>query len=256
MAEIYETDVPAEEIEEPKAVSQERRFLEGPHPRGLELVWLIRIFLEFMKGFRKLHFIGPCVTVFGSARFPEGHIYYEQARELGRLLAQQGFVVMTGGGPGIMEAAARGAKEAGGRTVGCNIWLPVEQPVNKYLDQWITFRHFFVRKVMLLKYSYAFIAFPGGFGTMDEIFETATLIQTGKMREFPLMLVGPEFWDPLLNFMKIKFIGEHTIEEKDFAMLGVCGTPEEAVERIRDTVITRFVLSYGSKVRRRWWFFE
>ena len=140
--------------------SDEVRFLEGPQNRTSELLRAVRIFCEFMRGFRALHFVGPCVTVFGSARFSESHPYYEMARQCGSGLAGAGFTVMTGGGPGIMEAANRGAKEAGGRSIGCNIELPEEQKPNRYLDRWITFRHFFVRKVMLVKYSYAFIACP------------------------------------------------------------------------------------------------
>src|SRR5207302_3648648 len=157
------------------------RFLQGPQPRGYELSRAIRIFFELIHGFRSLHFVGPCVTVFGSARFHEDHRYYQMAHAVGALLARAGFTVMTGGGPGIMEAANRGAKEAGGYSVGCNIELPQEQRPNPYLDRWITFHHFFVRKLMLVKYSYAFVALPGGFGTLDEIFETATLIQTAKI---------------------------------------------------------------------------
>ncbi|HYB44324.1 MAG TPA: TIGR00730 family Rossman fold protein, partial [Candidatus Methylomirabilis sp.] len=162
------------------------QFLQGPQRRGFELARALRIFAELMRGFRSFHFLGPCVTVFGSARFGEHHPYYGLAREVGAGLARSGFTVMTGGGPGIMEAANRGAKEAGGRSVGCNIELPEEQRPNGYLDRWITFRYFFVRKLMLIKYSYAFVAMPGGFGTLDELFETATLIQTGKIRDFPI----------------------------------------------------------------------
>ena len=145
----------------------DRRFLAGPQSRLRELLWALRIFVEFIRGFRALHFVGPCVTVFGSARFPEQHRYYDMARRVGAQLARDGFTVMTGGGPGIMEAANRGAKEAGGRSIGCNIELPEEQKPNAYVDRWVTFRHFFVRKVMLVKYSYAFIIMPGGAGTMD-----------------------------------------------------------------------------------------
>ena len=176
------------------------RFLAGPQQRLEELMRAGRIFCEFIRGFRTLHFVGPCVTVFGSARFTENHPYYELARQCGAELAKAGFTVMTGGGPGIMEAANRGAKETGGRSIGCNIQLPREQKPNPFVDQWITFRYFFVRKVMLVKYSYAFIALPGGLGTLDEIFETATLIQTGKIRDFPLVLMGKEYWRPLLEF--------------------------------------------------------
>src|SRR5215467_7977504 len=194
---------------------EERIFLEGPHSRGHELLMLLRIMWELFRGFRLLHFVGPCVTVFGSARFKADHPYYEVGRQVGRELARAGFTVMTGGGPGIMEAANRGAREAGGRSVGCNIELPEEQKPNPYLDRWITFRHFFVRKLMLVKYSYAFVALPGGFGTLDELFETATLIQTGKIREFPLVLVGKAFWAPLLDFFTERLIAEKTISEAD-----------------------------------------
>ena len=158
------------------------RFLRGPQGRLAELVRAVRIFFELMRGFRALHFVGPCVTVFGSARFTEDHPYYRLARKTGAELAKVGLTVITGGGPGIMEAANRGAKEMGGRSIGCNIELPVEQKPNAYLDQWITFRHFFVRKVMLVKYSYAFVALPGGLGTLDEIFEKLDLfraVETG-----------------------------------------------------------------------------
>src|SRR5256885_9838988 len=166
------------------------RFLRGPQRRGFELSRAVQIFLEIVKGFRALPFVGPCVTGFGAARFREDQPHYQLAREVGRRLAQAGFTVMTGGGPGIMEAANRGAKDAGGYSVGCNIELPQEQKPNAYLDRWVTFRHFFVRKLMLVKYSYAFIALPGGFGTLDEIFETAVLIQTHKIQQFPLALMA------------------------------------------------------------------
>ena len=175
------------------ATGEERRFLSGRRPRGLELWHTLRIFFEFIYGYRCLHFVGPCVTVFGSARFDEEHENYALAREMGRRIARAGFTVMTGGGPGIMEAANRGAKDVGGRSVGCNIELPVEQKPNAYLDRWVTFRHFFVRKMMLVKYSYAFVVMPGGFGTLDELFEAATLIQTGKIKSFPVILMGVEY---------------------------------------------------------------
>src|SRR5688572_2460456 len=149
----------------------ETKFLQGPQTRGFELWSAVKVFREMVCGFRKLHFVGPCVTVFGSARFDEHHPYYAMARTVGRYLAESGFTVMTGGGPGVMEAANRGAKDAGGRSLGCNIVLPQEQKPNPYVDTWIDFEHFFVRKLMLIKYSYAFICMPGGFGTLDELFE-------------------------------------------------------------------------------------
>ncbi len=227
------------------------RFLEGPHRRGLELGWAAHIFWEFLRGFRALHFVGPCVTVFGSARFSENHPYYALGRELGAGLARAGFTVMTGGGPGIMEAANRGAKEAGGRSIGCNIALPHEQRPNAYLDRWVTFGHFFVRKVMLVKYSYAFVAMPGGFGTLDEVFETVTLIQTDKIQDFPLVLMGRDFWRPLLDFLRRDLVRAGTIDPEDAARLRVTDSPAEAVASITEVAKRRFGLTYGPHLRRR-----
>jgi uncharacterized protein (TIGR00730 family) len=228
------------------------RFLHGPQPRGFELVRAFKIFVELMRGFRALHFVGPCVTVFGSARFTETQPYYQLAVEVGARLARAGFTVMTGGGPGIMEAANRGAKEAGGYSVGCNIQLAHEQLPNPYLDRWITFQHFYIRKLMLVKYSYAFIALPGGFGTLDEIFETATLIQTAKIKEFPLVLMGREYWGPLLDFLRGRLLVQHTIDPADVERIVVTDSAEEAVERIREIALHRFGLTYGPKLQRRW----
>ena len=233
-----------------------QRFLAGPQPRLRELVWALRIFVEFIRGFRVLHFVGPCVTVFGSARFPETHRYYEMARRVGALLARDGFTVMTGGGPGIMEAANRGAKEAGGRSIGCNIELPEEQKPNAYLDRWVTFRHFFVRRVMLVKYSYAFIAMPGGFGTLDEVSEAATLVQTRKIAGFPIVLVGVEFWKPLLDFMRGTLIKEGTIDPEDVGEFFVTDSPEEAAAHVRHIGLRHFGLTYGPKMKRRWYLGE
>jgi uncharacterized protein (TIGR00730 family) len=238
------------------AVPEIERFLQGPQPRGIELWRAIRIFFEFMKGFRQLHFVGPCVTVFGSARFTEDHACYGLAREIGRQLAQAGFTVMTGGGPGIMEAANRGAKEAGGYSVGCNIELPQEQKPNPYLDRWVSFRHFFVRKVMLVKYSYAFIAMPGGFGTLDEIFETATLIQTHKIKDFPLIIVGKEYWQPLIDLMRGRLVEAKTIDPIDVERIFVTDSAEEAVRLASDAAVRQFGLTYVPKVKRRWFLWE
>jgi uncharacterized protein (TIGR00730 family) len=233
---------------------EEIRFLEGPQKRGVELWRAIRIFFELLGGFRALHFVGPCVTVFGSARFKEDHPYYVMAREAGARLARAGFTVMTGGGPGIMEAANRGAKDVGGASVGCNIELPQEQKPNPYLDKWVTFRHFYVRKLMLVKYSYAFIAMPGGFGTLDEIFETATLIQTGKIQQFPLVLMGKDFWTPLLDFFRQRLIVNKTIDSLDAERITVTDSPHEAVDAIADIALHRFGLTYAARRLKRHWF--
>jgi len=197
----------------------ERRLLAGPRSRTNEFLRVLRIGVEFIRGFRALHFLGPCVTVFGSARFDEQHRYYELARQAGRELAKLGFVVLTGGGPGIMEAANRGAKEVGGRSVGCNIVLPKEQHANPYVDKVVTFHYFFVRKVMLIKYSQAFVIFPGGFGTLDEAYEAATLVQTGKIFNFPLIFFGVDYWQPLFDFMRHTLVAEGTIDRDDLDKL-------------------------------------
>ena len=237
-------------------VPEEIRFLEGPQTRSFELVRAVRIFLEFMRGFRALHYVGPCVTVFGSARFKADHPYYDMARDLGARLARVGFTVLTGGGPGLMEAANRGAREAGGRSIGCNIELPTEQRPNPYLDRWITFRHFYVRKVMLVKYSYAFVALPGGFGTLDEMFEVATLVQTGKVKEFPIVLLGQEYWRPLTDFVRNRLMVEGTIDPGDAQILFTTDSVEEAVAHVADVGMRRFGLGYATRPRRRWFLGE
>ncbi len=236
---------------------RERQFLSGPQSRGFELSFAIKVLFEMLRGFRALHFVGPCVTVFGSARFKEDHHYYLLGRDVGARLAGAGFTVMTGGGPGIMEAANRGAKDAGGRSVGCNIELPKEQYANPYLDVMVNFEHFFVRKIMLVKYSYAFIAMPGGFGTYDEVFEAATLIQTAKIKHFPIVLVGRTYWQPLIDVMRNTLLREGTIDAADIEMLFVTDSAEEAVTYVRAIAIEKFGLKYGArKARRRWWLFE
>jgi uncharacterized protein (TIGR00730 family) len=235
---------------------EEIRFLQGPQQRGFELWRAMRIFFELLGGFRALHFVGPCVTVFGSARFKEDHPYYLLAREVGARLSRAGFTVMTGGGPGIMEAANRGAKDVGGPSVGCNIELPQEQKPNPYLDKWVTFRHFYIRKLMLVKYSYAFIAMPGGYGTLDEIFETATLIQTKKIEQFPLVLVGKDFWQPLVDFFHQKLIVAKTIDPADVDRILVTDSPQEAVDAVADAAMHRFGLTYAPRMKRRWFLWE
>ncbi len=177
-------------------------FLEGPRSRFAEFFTLLRVMRDFLRGFRTLHFVGPCVTVFGSARIKPGDPHYELTRKMGAAIARLGFTVITGGGPGIMEAANRGAKEAGGRSVGCTIELPSEQPTNVYLDRCVRMHYFFARKTLLVKYSYAFVVMPGGAGTLDEFFEALTLIQTGKIKNFPIVIMGTDYWKELLHFIE------------------------------------------------------
>ena len=217
------------------AQTDEARFLAGRSSRWAELMRVIRIAIEFVRGFRKLHFLGPCVTVFGSARFPEGHRYYQLARELGAGLARAGLTVMTGGGPGIMEAANRGCKEAGGVSVGCTIVLPREQKPNPWLDHVVGFYYFFVRKVMLVKYSYAFVVLPGGFGTHDEMSEALTLIQTGKLYDFPVILMGTDYWKRHLDFLQECAEKYGTIAAADLNYICVTDSPDEAVKMITTT---------------------
>ncbi len=218
---------------------EERAFLEGPHSRLSELWFLIRVMWGFLYGFRKLHFVGPLVTVFGSARTEEGSPYYQDARKVGGELAKMGFGVMTGGGPGIMEAANRGAREAGGTSIGCNIILPFEQDPNPYLDVMINFNYFFVRKVMLLKYSYAFVVMPGGAGTMDELFEVITLIQTKKIFNFPVILIGKDYFCELMDFLEL-MVKEGTISPSDLDLFFVTDSVEEAMEHIKVNIIDKY----------------
>lgn len=211
---------------------EEKSFLQGAREHPEELASAGRVFLEFVRGFTKMAELGRCVTVFGSARFPEAHPYYAQARELGRRLAESGYTVVTGGGPGVMEAANRGAREAGGLSVGCNIHLPHEQEPNPYLDRFVEFEYFFVRKVMLVKYSTAFVVMPGGFGTLDEVFETATLMQTGKIEAFPIIAMGTEFWGKLRNFVMDSLLAEGTIDRADLELFQRTDSVDEALRWI------------------------
>ncbi|MGE3075340.1 MAG: TIGR00730 family Rossman fold protein [Dehalococcoidia bacterium] len=235
---------------------EELRFLSGPQQRGSELVRTFRIGWEFLRGFRKLHFVGPCVTVFGSARFGQDHPYYALGRTVGSEIARAGFAVMTGGGPGLMEAANRGARDVGGRSLGCNIQLPMEQEPNPYLDLFVEFRYFFVRKVMLSKYSYAYVALPGGFGTMDELFEILTLIQTGKIRNFPCVLMGSDFWEPLMKFIRDRLVAMGTIDPEDINRFYVTDSPADAAEYIRANAMKNFGLKYQVPPKRRRVLFE
>jgi hypothetical protein len=214
---------------------------------------LARAVGDFVRGFRGLHFAGPCVTVFGSARFGESHPYYAIAREVGRRVSALGFTVMTGGGPGLMEAANRGAQEAGGLSVGCNIELPQEQDVNPYLDKWITCHYFFVRKVILFKYSYAFIALPGGLGTLDELAEALTLIQTGKIHNYPVILVGTEYWQPFLNLLR-SMIQQGAVAEADLDLLLVTDDLDTAMRHLETHAVAAFGLTRMQ--RPAWWLGE
>jgi hypothetical protein len=223
--------------------------LEGPHSRSRELITLVRIMRDFLRGFRVLHFVGPCVTVFGSARTREDNPHYQLAREMGAAITRLGFTVMTGGGPGIMEAANRGAKEAGGRSVGCNIRLPHEQQPNAWLDRSVTMHYFFVRKVLLLKYSYAFVVMPGGAGTLDELFEALTLIQTGKIANFPVVIMGKDYWGELVAFVQ-KMAQSGMISPSDIELVFATDSVDEAIEHIRRRAIEPFGLK---RVERRNW---
>ena len=198
---------------------------------------LFRIMSEFVMGFDVLSQLRPAVTVFGSARTTEHHAGYELARETGRLLGAAGFSLFTGGGPGIMEAANRGAVEVGARSVGLNIRLPEEQEPNPYQTLTLNFRYFFVRKVLLVKYATAFVLFPGGYGTLDELFETLTLIQTGKIRPFPMILVGREYWDGLRGWLESCLEGEGFVSSQDLQLFEIVDTPDDVlaiVEQARE----------------------
>ncbi len=212
------------------------RYLLGPASRLDDAIGAFRILGEFLRGSDALHSLWPCVTVFGSARLGEGHSSYALGRDLGEALAHAGYTVMTGGGPGLMEAANRGAREAGGRSVGCNIRLPVAQPPNPYVEHALTFHHFFVRKVMLVKHSVGFVALPGGLGTFDEVFEAANLIQTGTIVRFPIVLLGTEFWHPILEVLRARLLAAHTVDPIDIEELLVTDSVSECVAHIRAVV--------------------
>lgn len=231
---------------------KEHVYLEGPKSRGYELNFAWKVFKELILAFRTLHFVGPCITVFGSARFKEDNKWYGCAQEFGRRIAQLGFTTMTGGGPGIMEAANRGAYEAGGMSVGCNIRLPFEQSGNPYVHRSMTFEYFFTRKTILVKYSYAFIIMPGGFGTMDELFETLTLVQTKTITSFPVVLFGKEFYEPLMDVMH-HMAQKGTISEEDLKLVLLTDDVGEAMEHIYKYIQTNYKVKPRQK---RWWLFE
>ena len=193
----------------------------------------LRILAEFVEGFDALATVGPAITVFGSARVAEGDPAYIMAREIGRLLALEGYAVITGGGPGVMEAANRGCQEGGGLSVGCNIELPHEQSINGYVDLGVEFRYFFARKTMFVKYADGFVILPGGYGTLDELFEALTLIQTGKIKNFPVILVGTAFFSGFVEWIKVKLLGEGMISPPDLDLIQVTDDPKEVIEIVR-----------------------
>lgn len=232
----------------------EIKFLEGPQSRWREFKFAWKVLFEFIRGYRGLAFVGPCVTIFGSARYGEGHEYYELTQKVGAEVAKLGFTVMTGGGPGLMEAANRGAKDVNGRSVGCNIVLPFEQDPNPYLDKWVNIRYFFVRKTLLIKYSYAFICMPGGFGTLDELFESITLIQTKKIKDFPVIVMGTEYHKEIVEHVRL-MKERGTISPEDDQLFVVTDSVEEAIQVLREKSITRFNLR-PEKQRAFKWLFE
>jgi uncharacterized protein (TIGR00730 family) len=218
--------------------TQDEQLLESPRTDEFTHTdtWRVfRIMGEFVEGFDELASLTRGISIFGSARTPPDDRYYKAAQETAALLAREGFAVITGGGPGIMEAANRGAFEAGGLSVGCNIELPFEQGANPYLTRSLTFRYFFVRKMMFVKYSLGFIIFPGGFGTLDELFEALTLIQTHKIRNFPVVLFGSDYWDGLMNWIKDKALQEGKISQQDLKLLHLTDSPEDVVKILIDS---------------------
>lgn len=230
---------------------KELGFLEGPHSRWRELKYAFSVFHELMFGLRKLHFIGPCVTIFGSARFNEDHHYYKLTRNVASEISKLGFAIMTGGGPGIMEAANRGAKDVGGLSIGCNIVLPKEQYHNPYLDSFVTLDYFFVRKELLRKYSFAFVVMPGGFGTLDEFFEALTLVQTHKTAKFPIVIMGVDFHKSLIAHI-LNMAEEKTINNEDLKLILFTDSVEEAVNHIQKYSIDAFSLKLKKAKKTMW----
>lgn len=246
-------DVKKMEAKSPRIIpAKPMVYLDGPKSRSYELLFAIKVFRQFIRAFRTLHFIGPCITVFGSARFKEDHPFYVAAREFGKRVAELGFTTVTGGGPGIMEAANRGAFENKGMSVGCNIVLPHEQKENPYLHKSVTFDFFFVRKAMLQKYSYAFIIMPGGFGTMDEFFETLTLVQTGIITQFPLVLYGKEYYKELMATIE-GMVEAQTISPQDLKLVLLTDDVDEAINHISKYITTNYSIRPRKKL---WWLLE
>jgi uncharacterized protein (TIGR00730 family) len=230
------TPTGAARIERDVSTTEDEKLLERkPAPAFLDTdPWrALRILSEFVEGFDAMASVGPAVTVFGSARTKPAAPLYELSRTIGRKLAEAGYAVITGGGPGSMEAANRGCQEGGGLSVGCNIELPHEQSLNPYVDLGVEFRYFFARKVMFVKYADAFVILPGGFGTLDELFEALTLIQTGKVRHFPVVLVGSTYWQGLLDWARATLLHDGAIAEGDLSLLQLTDDPDEVVRIIQ-----------------------
>lgn len=232
----------------------ESLFVRGPLSRFKELIFSFKVQYNFIRAFRKMHFVGPCVTVFGSARFAEGSMHYSNAEKIGAALAKLGFTVMTGGGPGIMEAVNKGAYEAGGYSVGINIMLPSEQKPNPYLHKWINIPYFFVRKVLLIKYSYAFVVMPGGMGTLDELFEALTLIQTKTIKNFPIVIFDSEYHKELCRHIQTMAKNE-SISQEDMKLLFVTDSVEDLIAHIETYSIKKFSL-VKKKYKPKWWLSE
>lgn len=232
----------------------ESLFVRGPLSRFKEFTFAVKVFINFLKAFRKMHFIGPCVTVFGSARFTNDSEHYKNAEKIGAALAKTGFTVMTGGGPGIMEAANKGAFEAGGNSVGCNIILPFEQKPNPYLHKWIDIPYFFIRKVILIKYSYAFVVMPGGIGTLDELFEALTLIQNKVISDFPIVIFDSVYHKELCEHIQLMAENE-SISPEDMELLFVTDSVEDLLAHIESHTIKKFGL-IRKPVKPKWWLGE
>lgn len=229
-------------------------FVRGPLSRFKEFTFAFKVFFNFIRAFRKMHFIGPCVTVFGSARFTKDSEHYKNAEKIGAALSKIGFTVMTGGGPGIMEAANKGAFEAGGYSVGCNIILPFEQKPNPYLHKWINIPYFFLRKVILVKYSYAFVVMPGGIGTLDELFEALTLIQTKVINDFPVVIFDSQYHKELCHHIHL-MVENESISTEDMELLFVTDSVDDLIMHIEKHSIKKFGL-IKKQDNPKWWLGE
>lgn len=234
-----------------KLSTDESLFVRGPLSRFKELTLAFKVFFNFINAFRKMHFIGLSVTVFGSARFTQESEHYKAAEKIGAELTKLGFTVLTGGGPGIMEAANKGAFEAGGYSVGCNIILPFEQKPNPYLHKWINIPYFFLRKVILVKYSYAFVIMPGGIGTLDELFEALTLIQTKVIQDFPVVIYDSEYHRELWKHIEMMAKSE-SISQEDIKLLFMTDSVDDLIKHIETHAIQKF----GLTKKPRWWLLE